>query len=233
MVDLTSEMADLWTALGAPTVGPTRVIQFVAATTGEGASTVAREFAFFASNRARRGVWLVDLDLTGAPQHHAIGADSRRYGVLGRQSAASPDGSAFFTVQPPMPTKQGPPWPDARFIVAHPVGGARLWVTRFRREALQADQAPHILPTDSYWHALRRHAELIVVDAPALDQARSALTVAPRMDATIIVVAADAPDAGAAAILKNAVENAGGFCVGLVFNKARDDAPPFLRRSTR
>jgi hypothetical protein len=48
MVDLTSEMADLWTALGAPTVGPTRVIQFVAATTGEGASTVAREFAFFA-----------------------------------------------------------------------------------------------------------------------------------------------------------------------------------------
>jgi Mrp family chromosome partitioning ATPase len=233
MVDLTSEMADLWTALGAPSVGATRIIQFVAATTGEGASTVAREFAFFASRRARRGVWLVDLDLLDAPQHRAIGADPGRYGVLGRQSAASPDGSAFFTVQPPMPTLQGPPWPDARFIVAHAVGGARLWVTRFRREALQADQTPHVLPTDGYWQALRHHAELIVVDAPALDQSASALTVAPRMDATAIVVAADAPDAGAAAALKEAIQNAGGRCAGLVFNKARDDAPPFLKRSTR
>jgi Mrp family chromosome partitioning ATPase len=233
MVDLTSEMAELWTALGAPGVGPTRTIQFVAATTGEGASTIAREFAFFASKRARRGVWLVDLDLLNAPQHHAIVADAGRYGALGRQSAASPDGSAFFTVQPPLPTAQGPAWPDARFLVAHAVGGGRLWVTRFRREALQADQAPHILPTGSYWQALKGHAELIVVDAPAPDQSASALTVAPRMDATVIVIAADAADTAAAADLKQAIENAGGQCAGLVFNKARDDAPPFLKRSIR
>jgi Mrp family chromosome partitioning ATPase len=231
MVDLTSEMAGLWTALGAPAVGSTRVIQFVAAATGEGASTVAREFAFFASKRARRGVWLVDLDLVNAPQHRAIGADPGRYGLLGRQSAASPDGSTFFTVQPPIPTDQGPPWPDARFIVAHPVGGPRLWVTRFRREALQSGQAPHILPTGAYWEALRRHAELIVVDAPGPDQAASAITVAPRMDSTVIVVAADTPDAGGAAALKAAIEHAGGRCAGLVFNKARDEAAPFLKRS--
>src|SRR5580658_5968905 len=99
MVDLTSEMAQLWSALGAPAAGPARAIQFVAAKTGEGASTVAREFAHFASRRSRRPVWLVDLDLLNAPQHRAIAADPGRYGVMGRQSAASPDGSAFFTVQ--------------------------------------------------------------------------------------------------------------------------------------
>jgi len=231
MVDLTSEMAELWTALGAPNAGPTRAIQFVAAAPGEGASTVAREFAFFASRRARRPVWLVDLDLMDAPQHRAIAADPGRYGLMGRQSAASPDGSAFFTVQPPRPTREGPPWPDARFIVAHPVGGSKLWVTRFRREAMQPGQAPHVIPTDNYWRALRRHAELIVVDAPAYQKAPSALTVAARMDATVIVVAADAPDAGGPAMLKVAIENAGGRCAGLVFNKARDEAPPFLRRS--
>jgi len=231
MVDLTSEMAELWTALGAPNTGPTRAIQFVAAAAGEGASTVAREFAFFASKRARRPVWLVDLDLIDSPQHGAIAADPGRFGLMGKQSAASPDGSAFFTVQPPMPTREGPAWPDGRFIVAHPVGGAKLWVTRFRREALQPGQSPRAVPMDNYWRALRRYAELIVVDAPAYDRSTSAVTIAPWMDTTVIVVAADAPDAGGAVALRAAIEDAGGRCAGLVFNKARDEAPPFLRRS--
>jgi Mrp family chromosome partitioning ATPase len=229
MVDLTSEMAELWTALGAPSVGPPRAIQFVAATAGEGASTVAREFAHFAARRARRAVWLVDLDLMNAPQHRAFSAEPGRYGLLGRQSAASPDGSCFFTVQPPTLAPDGRPWPDARFVVAHPVGGPKLWVTRFRREALQAGQAPHIAPTGDYWTALKRFAELIVVDAPALDEAASALTVARNMDQTVLVVAADTDDVGAAAGAKAAIENAGGRCAGLFYNRAPAPPPRFLR----
>jgi Mrp family chromosome partitioning ATPase len=230
MVDLTSEMAELWTALGAPSAGPTRAIQFVAAATGEGASTIAREFAFFASNRARRGVWLVDLDLAGGAQHRAIAADPGRYGQLGNQSAASPDGSAFFTVQPPTRGKDGAMWPDARFLVAHPVGGAKLWVTRFRQEALQPTQSALVLAGEDYWRALRRHAELIVVDSPAVEEGSAALVVAPRMDATVIVVAADAPDAGGAAALKEAIQSAGGRVAGIVLNKHRDERPAFLKR---
>jgi Mrp family chromosome partitioning ATPase len=222
-------MAQLWTALGAPSIGPARAIQFVAARTGEGASTVAREFAHFAARRARRAVWLVDLDLMNAPQHRAICADPARYGVIGRQSAASPDGSVFFTVQPPTRAPDGQPWPDARFLVAHPVGGPRLWVTRFRREALQSRQTPHILPTGDYWQALRRFADLVVVDAPALDQAATALTVAAQMDFTVLVVAADSGDAAGPAALKEAILNAGGRCAGLVFNRAAAEPPGFLK----
>jgi hypothetical protein len=229
MVDLTSEMAQLWTALGAPSVGGARAIQFVAASTGEGASTVAREFAYFAARRAPRPVWLVDLDLMNSPQHRAIAADPGRYGVLGSQSAASPDGSAFFTVQPPTRAPDGRPWPDARFLVAHPVGGPRLWVTRFRREALQAGQAPHILPTGDYWRTLKRFAGLVVVDAPAGDQAGSALTVASQMDYTVLVVAADSADTAAPAALKEAILQSGGRCAGLVFNRAAAQPPGFLK----
>jgi Mrp family chromosome partitioning ATPase len=229
MVDLTSEMAQLWTTLGAPSVGPVRAIQFVAARTGEGASTVAREFAHFAARRARRAIWLVDLDLMNAPQHRAIAADPGHYGVLGRQSAASPDGSSFFTVQPPTRAPDGRPWPDARFLVAHPVGGPKLWVTRFRREALQPDQTPHIVASGDYWRALKRFAELVVVDAPALDQATTALTVAPQMDFTVLVVAADSGDAAAPAALKEAILNAGGRVAGLVFNRAAAEPPDFLK----
>ena len=54
MVDLNTEMADLWASLGTPAPGRARAVQFVAARRGEGTSTVAREFARFAARRAGR-----------------------------------------------------------------------------------------------------------------------------------------------------------------------------------
>jgi Mrp family chromosome partitioning ATPase len=229
MVDLTPEMAQLWGALGAVPAGQARVIQFVAARTGEGTSTVAREFARYASRRVRTSVWLVDLDLMDSPQHKAIAEDEGRYGALGRQSAASPDGSAFFTVQPPARGPDGRPWPDARFLVAHAVGGANLWVTRFRREILQAGQRVSVLPTGDYWRALRKHAEIVVIDAPAADRSGAAMATAPFADATVLVVGADEGDAAGPAALRDAITAAGGRCAGLVFNRSQAEPPPFLK----
>jgi Mrp family chromosome partitioning ATPase len=233
MVDLTPEMAQLWGSLGAPLPGHARVVQFVAARTGEGTSTVAREFARFASKRVQKAVWLVDLDLLDAPQHRAIAEDVARYGVMGRQSAASPDGSAFFTVQPPTRGPDGRPWPDARYLVAHAVGGSHLWVTRFRREILQPEQRVSVLPTGDYWRALRRHAEIVVIDAPAADRSGAAMAVAPFADFNILVVAADEGDAAGPAALRDAITAAGGRCAGLVFNRAKADPPGFLKAILR
>lgn len=233
MVDLTLEMAQLWASLGAAPPGQSRVVQFVAARSGEGASTVAREFARFASRRAQRAVWLVDLDLLDAPQHRAVAEDPGRYGAMGRQSAASPDGSAFFTVQPPTRGPDGRPWPDARYLVAHAAGGSNLWVTRFRREILQPDQRVSILPTGDYWRAMRRHAELVVIDAPAADRSGAAVAVAPFADATVIVVAADDGDAAAPASLRDSITDAGGRCAGIVFNRAQAEPPGFLKAILR
>jgi Mrp family chromosome partitioning ATPase len=229
MVDLTEEMAQLWSSLRTPPQGHARVIQFAAATGGEGTSTVAREFARYAADHVQKAVWLVDLDLTNAPQYFAVSAEPGRFGLLGRQTAASPDGSAFFTVQPPGRGADGQAWPDARFLVAHPAGGSRLWVTRFRRENMRPDQAAHILPTGDYWNALRQHADLIVVDAPAADRSSAAITVAPFMDFTVLVVAADEGDAAAPMALKDSILGAGGRCAGLVFNRAQVQPPGFLR----
>jgi Mrp family chromosome partitioning ATPase len=233
MVDLTPEMAELWSSLGAPPPGLARVVQFVSARSGEGTSTVAREFARFTSKRAHKPVWLVDLDLLNAPQHKAIAGDPERYGELGRQSAASPDGSAFFTVQPPTRGPDGRPWPDARYLVAHGVGGSHLWVTRFRREILQPDQRVSVLPTGEYWRAMRRHAEIVVVDAPAVDRSASALAIAPFVDFSVLVVAADEGDAAGPAALKEAILAAGGRCAGLVFNRAQAESPGFLKAILR
>ncbi|MBV9508938.1 MAG: sugar kinase [Caulobacteraceae bacterium] len=234
MVDLTAEMAQLWASLGpvprAPGgVGLGRVIQFVAAHCGEGTSTVARELARFAAAHARRPVWLVDLDVPDSPQYAAAAADARLYGPLGQAATASPDGSAFFTVQPPAIGPDGKPWRDARYLVAHPMGGPNLWVTRFRREALRPDQAVHVMPTGSYWSAMRRHAELVVVDAPAAARSQAAFTIAPFVDCTVLVVAAQEGDVAGPAAVRDGLMAAGGHCAGVVFNRARVEPPKFLK----
>lgn len=229
MVDLSVEMADLWGALGAPAAGHARVVQVVAARRGEGASTVARELAWFAATRARRSVWLVDLDLATSAQQAALAADPERFGELGDPAAASPDGSIFFTVQPPARGGDGQPWPDAGFLTAQRVGQARLWVTRFRREAMQPGQTVHVLPSSGYWDSLRRHAELIVVDCPSADRSRAALTIAPFMDQTVLVVAADQRDIHAPAELRDAISEAGGQVAGLFFNRMTVETPGFLK----
>ena len=75
MLDLSAEMAELWTSLGAsPGGGRGRVVEFIAAREGEGVSTVAREFAFYAARTMRRRVWLIDLDLMGQSQAQVIAA---------------------------------------------------------------------------------------------------------------------------------------------------------------
>ncbi len=229
MVNLTAEMAQLWAALGPPRPGRGRAVEFICAGRGEGASTIAREFARFAAGRSQRPVWLIDLDLLGPGQHAAISADPARYGQLGRPAIASPDGSSFFTVQPPGRDAQGKAIPDASYLAGQNAGGSRLWVTRFRRERLVGGQQPQLVQSPDYWNALRRHADWIVVDSPSADRSRVGLAMAPLMDTSVLVVAADGQDTRAPAALRDAIEQAGGRCAGLVFNRGRIETPGFLK----
>ncbi|MET0294818.1 MAG: sugar kinase [Phenylobacterium sp.] len=229
MVDLSSEMAELWASLGAPAAGAARIVQFIAARRGEGTSTVARELAHFAARTAGRSVWLVDLDLLRSGQYAALRAESDRYGPLEGVAGASPDGSSFFTVRPPADAEDGRPIPDAAYLISQKVGPGRWWVTRFRREALQGGRHVHVLPTPDYWRALRSHVDLVIVDSPAAERSQAGLTVAPFMDQTVLVVAADQPEVAAPARLREAIEGAGGQAAGLFFNRGVVETPPFLK----
>ncbi len=121
------------------------------------------------------------------------------------------------------------PWPDTRYIGAHSVGGPGLWVTRFRREALRPHQGVHVTPTPGYWTALRKHADVVVVDAPAAERSQAGLTVAPFMDEVVLVVAADETDHRAPVQLRDDLEAVGARCAGVFVNRVQIDAPGFLR----
>lgn len=229
MVDLTSEMAALWAALGPAPAHRGRVIQIAAASAGEGVSIIAREYARLAAVRARRPVWLVDADLAQQGQMEAVAADAARFGALGRPAQATPDGSLFYAVSPAAKGPDGRLVHPARLIAARPCLGGRLWVTRFATERLRSGQRVEALDEPRYWDALRRHADTVVIDAPAADRSDTAVAFAPLVDATVIVVGEASPP-GEAVALRDELEAAGGRIAGIVVNRSTYDPPPVLKR---
>lgn len=232
MVDLTSEMAALWAALGPAPGHRGRVVQIAAASSGEGVSTVAREYARLAAVRARRPVWLIDADLAQQEQMEAVAAEPDRFGALGKAAIATPDGSIFFAVTPRIMDRAGKPVHPARLMTARPCLGGRLWVTRFAAEHLRSGQRAEAVSDARYWDALRKHADTVVIDAPAADRSDMAITLAPYVDATVLVVAAESGAANEPLMLRDEIEAVGGKIAGVVVNRSTYNPPAFLKRLT-
>ncbi|WP_421729331.1 hfsB [Brevundimonas sp.] len=206
------------------------MIQFASANSGEGVSTVAREFARLAAVRARKPVWLIDADLANQGQQETIAADVERFGRISPPAAASPDGTIFYAVTPPIMGRDGKPVDPGRLMTARACLGGRLWVTRFSTESLRSGQKAEPLSDPRYWDAMRRHADTIVIDAPAADRNDAAIILAPYVDATILVVAAETTAANEPVILRDEIEAVGGRIAGVVVNRSTYKAPGFLKR---
>ena len=66
-----------------------------------------------------------------------------------------------------------------------------------------------------YWDALRQHADTVVIDAPAADRSDMAITLAPFVDATVLVVAAESGSANEPMMLRDEIEAVGGKIAGV------------------
>lgn len=230
MVDLTKEMADLMSALGRPQQRSGRVLMFVSALTGEGVSTVAREYARCEAAFARKPVWLIDADLRSQTQMQAVSDDPARFGPPGPLSQASPDGSAFFKLVPPAHDDSGLPFGDDRYLVARSFLDKRLWVTRFLGQKLAPGQRVKLFDQTTYWTSIRQHAETVILDAPAMNRSTHALQLAGVVDGIILVVSEAEGDVQSRIDLKNDLEQAGGRILGLVYNRARASSKSAVRR---
>jgi hypothetical protein len=208
------------------------VVQIAAAGSGEGVSTVAREYARLAAVRARRPVWLIDADLAQQGQMDAVAAQPDRFGALGKAAIATPDGSIFFAITPRIMDRAGKPVHPARLMSARPCLGGRLWVTRFAAEHLRSGQRAEAVSDARYWDALRKHADTVVIDAPAADRSDMAITLAPYVDATVLVVAAESGPANEPLMLRDEIEAVGGRIAGVVVNRSTYNPPSFLKRLT-
>ncbi|MEO0720732.1 MAG: hypothetical protein AAFS03_00975 [Pseudomonadota bacterium] len=222
MFDLRLETQALWRSMSRMTTSrATPSVMFISPERGLGTSSVAASVAMLASAKASKPVWLVDLDLRtnpvfGAFEDGAFGGTAEP----GRVFDASLNAPQIFDVDPPIANRGKTP----KLITAVQVGAGNLLVTRFRSGQLAPNQRVRLTSSPGWWTALRRSADWIIVDAPALSRSSAGLVVAEEMDGVVIVAEADRTTSKAVSDLRDEIEDHGGRVLGVVMNRIRSDA---------
>ena len=180
------------------------VLHFVATAAGEGASTIAREFALLAGTTGRRRTLLIDgarRDLQTARFFHCDTARGLIDGVGNGQAAGD---------------------------LPRNVPGTLLSVACLIGERVNAP--PDAATLSGLYEELRDQFELIVVDCPAMESSEYAMLLPEEADGIFLVIRAEGTRPAVIAHAKALVEQAGGRFLGAVLNARRNYIPGFLYR---
>lgn len=207
------QMQGVWSAVAAATGGAGAAVMFMGARRGDGVSSIARSFAKLSAGRAARSVWLLDLDFFADGQFEALGGNSGRFsGPFDMTFGRMP----FWKATPRAPDgSQG-----EGAVVGYRSTNQKLFVSRFSKSALHADQKLQVAPAPEYWRAVRSNVDMTVVDAPPLEQSRAGLALVADMDGVVLVIDNDHGDVRDAIEMRDEVIGRGGRCLGIVVSGA-------------
>lgn len=213
MDSIQGQLQGVWSAVAAATGGTGAAVMFMGARRGDGVSEIARSFARLSAGRAARSVWLLDLDFFSEGQFEALGGNSGRFGgpfdmTFGRMPFWKASPRAFDGSQ------------GEGAVVGYRTTNEKLFVSRFSKSALQADQKLQVAPAPDYWRAVRSNIDMTVVDAPALEQSRAGLALVADMDGVVLVIDNDHGDVRDAIEMRDEVVGRGGRCLGIVVTGA-------------
>ncbi len=91
-------------------------------------------------------------------------------------------------------------------------------------DAVEPGLWPRLLPD------LRTAFDLVLIDSPALETSYDAIALAPAVDCSILVVAAETTATAAVRALRDRIFEAGGAIAGMILNRRRERLPHLLRR---
>jgi Mrp family chromosome partitioning ATPase len=177
------------------------VLHIVAATAGEGASTIAREFAMLAGTTGHRRTLLIDADRRDPQTARAFDCDTGQ-GLVELLWGGLDDAD-----------------------VLQPVAGTLMSVT-----CLIGERGPASVDADSLrelYSRLREQFELIVVDCPPVGEGYSNL-LPEAVDGVILVVQAEKTRPAVIARARDVIQQAGGQVLGAVLNRRTNYIPEFL-----
>lgn len=198
------ELAPLLSAVRPLLDGNGAVLHFVATAAGEGASTIAREFALLAATTGRRRTLLVD-----AARHH-------------------PQTARYFDCD----TSRG--LIDGAWIgydeaeLQRPVQGTLLSVACL--VGARGNGVADAATLAALYDQLRDQFELIIVDCPAMDSGEYPTLLPEAADGIFLVIRAEGTRPAVISHAKALVEQAGGHFLGAVLNARRNYIPGFLYR---
>jgi len=144
---------------------------------------------------------------------------ARDIGRPGRAYDASLRQEPIYSVSPKLADAK-----QNKLLTAHDVEGLPLLITRFRNERLSAGQAAALKSSPDWWSAVRKIADWVIVDAPALEYSSAAFTVMDEVDAIVLVVEADRTAPADVTRARHEFEARGGQVIGAVLNKMGGDA---------
>ena len=181
-----------------------KVVQFIGTRQGEGASTVANEFARVSAARFGQRVLLLDADPFKAPQAPPDGME-----LDDRGPAASPN-------------------PDD--LAPYQIGNASLFVCTLPHGNGSAKSAVGSPRADGFWERLRQRFDLVLVDSLPAATSSDGLAISSMVDGVILVVEAENTRWPVVQTLKDSVLRSGGKVLGIVLNKRKYYIPRFIYR---
>jgi len=203
--------------------GRGQVVAIVSPQTGSGTSYVSRTLALMAAEHYGpygQRVGLIDLDFSQQAQstYFQTPAAQSKYGTVHGPYDATFGEIPFWQVSPDSIAADGLRQGDGLYCCLHLVAETGLAFTQFQWSQIKQGQAVHLAHVREYWHKLREHFALVIIDTPAFDRADMALTVIPEADQTAIVNLTDRSNDPENAELASRITAAGGRCAGIILN---------------
>lgn len=199
------------------------IIQFIGSHTGEGVSTISREFARIAAGNFGRSVLLLDA------------AEDLSEGSQGRQPTgpAETDHAAGETLEENKTASTSSDKSAGKDVSAFHIcleTPYNFHLGSFQEAGTSVSVAFSCKYYREYATLLCQSYDLVLIDSPPLSQSSISLAIASKVDGVVLIVAAETTRWPVAERVKSRIKEAGGNVLGLVLNKQKHYIPRLLYR---
>jgi protein-tyrosine kinase len=201
------EMIDLYRHIEALLPdSPKMVLQFIGSRSGEGVSTIVREYAAMATARLGKSVLILDANQNERDQQH------------------------FFRITNNCGWDQAVCDPEAMDKAICRIGDSNLNVSGLSRRSTAIRQLFDACQIKNFFTGLKMRFDLVLVDSSPVTSGTDSTVLSRSADGVLLVVEADKTRWPAAENMKTKIQKSGGNILGLVFNKRRYYIPEYLYR---
>lgn len=174
-----------------------KIIQFIGSREGEGASTIAREFARVCADLIGHSVLLLDADRHSPTQSHYFDIQSE-YGWIDALKKGDQIGSAFYRI-----------------------GQSSLFMSPSCNSSTSTPEIFRSPIFDGLCQSLKIDFDLVLIDSAPLTASPDGLAIASKVDGVILVVEAEKTRWQTVKQAKESISRVGGNILGVVLNKRR------------
>ena len=223
MLSLHNEMSRLFFVLDIPFSSDNAIsIQFMSPGVGDGASTVAREFAMVAAQQIEGKVLLLDLNISGFPQYDDIRNDrSGRFGSLKKVQRPNVDLNTIWLCEQDDHVVRD----QGLDVDLYEVGDDSLFVTVNSFFNTQYCSDIKLRNDGVFWEAIQKEFQLVIVDSQPLTENFDGLVAARHVDSTIVVITAEKTRRPVAKNLCDRIVESGGHVAGVILNRRQMHIP--------